>query len=82
MHGCVVKRKLMSYSPNLVVFNIDMSDLAGHEGHKEAEVRNSEGEIEGVMPEHTFVLTPRRALKLSDGLSVFVPRWLIRSSSA
>ncbi len=79
-----IKDRILPYSPDLVVLNIDMTDVVNDYVYRKTAVRRANGEIQAVLPSSfidtaRYRMTPQGLVELSSVAPV--SHWLINHSA-
>ncbi len=79
-----IKDRILPYSPDLVVLNIDMTDVVNDYVYRKTAVRSANGEIQAVLPSSfidtaRYRMTPQGLVELSSVAPV--SHWLINHSA-
>ena len=79
-----IKNRILPYSPDLVVLNIDMTDVVNDYVYRKTAVRSASGELQAVLPSSfidtaRYRMTPQGLVELSSVAPV--SHWLINHSA-
>jgi len=78
----LVKTKILNYSPDLVVLNIDMNDVVNDAVYRYFMETGKNGEITAINPNKKYLvtMTPRGYKMVKNPLYSYIPDWLVRHS--
>lgn len=82
LYYLLVKTKILNYSPDLVVLNIDMSDVVNDAVYRYMIETDKNGEITAVNPNKRYfiTMTPNGYTVIKNPTYCYVPDWLLRYS--
>ncbi len=82
LYYLLVKTKILNYSPDLVILNIDMTDVVNDVVYRHFMETDKNGEITGINPNKRYLvtMTPNGYKIVKNPLYSYIPDWLLRHS--
>jgi tetratricopeptide (TPR) repeat protein len=82
LYYLLVKTKILKYSPDLVVLNIDMTDIVNDAAYRHIMETDKNGEITAINPNKKYLITmtPHGYKVVKNPIYFHVPDWLVRHS--
>jgi len=80
LYYLLIKHRLLEYSPDLIVIDVDMTDVVNDAYYRKLMVTDETGDILAVPPKTSerYIMTPQGYLKVN--VIFYLPKWLVKHS--